>query len=57
MRKIKHPHLCNLRVQLLMQLAPLTHPQRRQKIPAAFFRQQAIGFFICQCLLEPRPYF
>ncbi len=51
-----HAHLGDLSVQLLVQLAPLAQPQWRQEILAAFFRQQAIGFFIRHRLFEPCPY-
>ena len=52
-----HTHLGNLRVQLLVQLAPLAQAQRRQEILAAFFRHQAIGLFVRQRLFVPRPDF
>ena len=52
-----HTHLGDLSMQLLVQFAPLAQSQRRQKIPAAFFRHQAIRLFVRHGLFEPRPDF
>ncbi len=54
---LAHTHLGNLRVQLLMQLAPLAQAQGGKEIPAAFLSHQPVRLLMGHRLFKPRPYF